>query len=194
MPDPGGLLGQIARRKRIDVAARLGGVGAAELSARATPTRRSLREALARPGARFIMEVKKCSPSGSALRDDVDVAAQAAAYGGAADAVSVLTDGPYFGGGLGDLAKARRAFSGPLLAKDFIVDPRQVAEARLHGADAVLAILSLLDDGEAAVILGEAERLGMDVLVEAHDAAEVKRAVALGAAVIGINNRDLRDL
>jgi indole-3-glycerol phosphate synthase/phosphoribosylanthranilate isomerase len=194
MPDPGGLLGEIARRKRADVAARLGAVSAAELSARATPTRSSLREALTRPGARFIMEVKKSSPSGSPLREDVDVAAQAAAYAGAADAVSVLTDGPYFGGSLGDLAAARRAFSGPLLAKDFIVDARQVAEARLHGADAVLAILSLLDDGEAAAILHEAWRLGMDVLVEAHDAAEVTRAVALGAALIGINNRDLRDL
>ncbi len=194
MPDPGGLLGEIARRKRADVAARLGGVGAAELSARAAPARYSLREALARPGARFVLEVKKRSPSGSVVRENVDVAAQAAAYAGAADAVSVLTDGPYFGGSLGDLAAARRAFPGPLLAKDFIVDARQVAEARLHGADAVLAILSLLDDGEAAVILHEAWRLGMDVLVEAHDSAEVERAVALGATLIGINNRDLRDL
>ncbi|MEA3037804.1 MAG: indole-3-glycerol phosphate synthase / phosphoribosylanthranilate isomerase, partial [Sphingomonadales bacterium] len=88
----------------------------------------------------------------------------------------------------------RAAFGGPILAKDFIVDPRQVAEARLHGADAVLVILAALDDSEAKAVLAEADALGMDVLVEAHDETEVKRAVALGAGLIGINNRDLRTL
>ncbi len=140
------------------------------------------------------MEVKKASPSCGALRAKVDVAAQAAAYAGVADAISVLTDGPYFGGALTDIAKVRRVFDGPILAKDFVVDSRQVAEARLHGADAVLVMLSVLDDGEARAMLAEAERLGMEALVEAHDEAEVRRAVALGAPVIGINNRDLRTL
>ncbi|MGQ0588330.1 MAG: bifunctional indole-3-glycerol-phosphate synthase TrpC/phosphoribosylanthranilate isomerase TrpF [Sphingosinicella sp.] len=194
MRDPGGLLGAIVARKRRDVADRLGLVSLAELRARAIPTRLSLADALARPGARFIMEVKKASPTAGVLGAGIDVAAQAAAYGGAASAVSVLTDAPYFGGALEDLSAARRGFAGPILAKDFIVDPRQVAEARLHGADAVLVMLSVLDDGEARAVLAEAALLGMDALVEAHDAAEVRRAVALGARLVGINNRDLGTL
>jgi indole-3-glycerol phosphate synthase/phosphoribosylanthranilate isomerase len=88
----------------------------------------------------------------------------------------------------------RAEFDGPILAKDFVIDPRQVPEARLHGADAVLVMLSVLDDAEAAAVIAEARRLGMDVLVEAHDEAEVRRAVALGAEMIGINNRDLKTL
>jgi indole-3-glycerol phosphate synthase/phosphoribosylanthranilate isomerase len=186
-----GVLGEIVTRKRSDVAARLAG---ADLRGRARPTRRSLRAALARPGARFVMEVKRASPSQGPLREDADPAAIARAYRGAADAVSVLTDGPYFGGSLADLEAVRAVFDGPILAKDFIVDPRQVAEARLHGADAVLVILAVLDDPDSRAVMAEAEALGMDVLVEAHDEAEVKRAVALGAGLIGINNRDLTTL
>lgn len=185
-----GVLAEIVARKRADVAARLGGCGLAA----AEPTRRSLRAALARPGARFIMEVKRGSPSGGAIRPGADAGAFARAYRGAADAISVLTDGPFFGGSLGDLAAVRREFLGPILAKDFIVDPRQVAEARLHGADAVLVILAVLDDARAAAAMAEARRLGMDVLVEAHSASEVRRAVGLGADLIGINNRDLDTL
>jgi indole-3-glycerol phosphate synthase / phosphoribosylanthranilate isomerase len=191
MADPGGVLGAIVARKRADVAARLGG---ADPMAGAAPTRRSLAAALARPGARFVMEVKKASPSAGAIRPGADPAAQAAAYAGAADAISVLTDGPSFGGALDDLAAVRRVYDGPILAKDFIVDPRQVAEARRHGADAVLAMLSVLGDAEARAVMAAAGRLGMDVLVEAHDEDEVRRAVALGARIVGINNRDLRTL
>ncbi len=183
-----GILAEIVARKRVDVAERLGGLGLES----AEPTRRSLKAALARPGARFIMEVKRGSPSGGAIRPGADAAALARAYRGAADAISVLTDSPYFGGSLEDLRAVRREFPGPILAKDFIVDPRQVAEARLHGADAVLVILAVLDDDEAAAaVMAAARRLGMDVLVEAHSAAEVERAVRLGADIIGINNRDL---
>jgi indole-3-glycerol phosphate synthase/phosphoribosylanthranilate isomerase len=189
-----GVLGEIVARKRSDVAARLAGTDLAALRARAEPTRRSLRAVLARPGARFVMEVKRASPSQGALRNGVDPAAIASAYRGAADAVSVLTDGPYFGGSLADLEAVRAAFDGPILAKDFVVDPRQVAEARLHGADAVLVILAVLQDAEARAVMAEADALGMDVLVEAHDEAEVERAVALGAGLIGINNRDLKTL
>jgi indole-3-glycerol phosphate synthase/phosphoribosylanthranilate isomerase len=189
MRDPGGMLGAIVARKRADVAARLGGAGMD-----AEPTRLSLAAALARPGARFIMEVKKASPSAGALRHGADAAAQAAAYAGAASAISVLTDGPFFGGSLADLAAVRRVYDGPILAKDFIVDPRQVAEARRHGADAVLVLLSILDDDEARGVMTAARRLGMDALVEAHDENEVARAVALGARIVGINNRDLRTL
>jgi indole-3-glycerol phosphate synthase/phosphoribosylanthranilate isomerase len=189
MAEPGGILGEIVARKRVDVAARLaGGAPAAALSPR------SQRAALARPGARFIMEVKKASPSEGAIKAKADPATQARAYAGAADAISVLTDGPYFGGSLDDLAAVRAVFDGPILAKDFVVDPRQVAEARACGADAVLAMLSVLDDDAARGVMEAAEALGMDVLVEAHDEIEVRRAVALGAPLIGINNRDLKTL
>ncbi len=193
MRDPGGILGAIVARKRQEVAARFSGVAIADLRARAGPSRLSLRAALGKPGARFIMEVKKASPSNGAIRS-VHAGAQAAAYAGAASAISVLTDAPAFGGSLDDIAAVRRAFNGPILAKDFVVDPRQVAEARLHGADAVLVMLSVLDDDEAASVVREAAALGMEALVEAHDADELRRAVALGARLIGINNRDLRTL
>lgn len=194
MADPGGVLGEIVAVKRSEVASRFAGVDLAFLRSRAERSGRGLRAALARPGARFVMEVKKASPSAGTLRAGVDVGAQATAYAGVADAISVLTDGPYFGGAPADLGAVRRVFDGPILAKDFVVDPRQIVEARLHGADAVLMMLSVLDDDAARLMLAEAERLGMEALVEAHDEAEVRRAVALGAPVIGINNRDLRTL
>src|SRR6185436_17952742 len=91
-------------------------------------------------------------------------------------------------------ARVRKQFDGPILAKDFIVDIRQVAEARIAGADAVLVMLSLLDDAAAREVIVEAERFAMDALVEVHDEAEMARALGLGAPLIGINNRDLRDL
>jgi indole-3-glycerol phosphate synthase/phosphoribosylanthranilate isomerase len=189
--EAGGVLCEIVARKRIDVAARLAGVSLDALRSRAMPTKRSLKAALTRPGARFVMEVKRASPSQGALRDNVDPPALARAYRSSADAISVLTDTPYFDGSLADLAAVRAAYDGPLLAKDFIVDARQVPEARLHGADAVLVMLSVLDNAQARAVIGEAARLGMDALVEAHDEAEVRRAVALGAEIVGINNRNL---
>jgi indole-3-glycerol phosphate synthase/phosphoribosylanthranilate isomerase len=189
-----GVLGEIVARKRHDVAARLEGVTLEALRAKAVPTEKSLKAALARPGARFIMEVKRVSPSEGTLRQGADPAAIARAYRGAADAISVLVDGPYFGGSYDDLAAVRAEFSGPILAKDFVIDPRQVPEARIHGADAVLAMLSVLDDDQAAQVMAEARRLGMDVLVEAHDEAELRRALGLGAEIVGINNRDLKTL
>lgn len=194
MRDPGGVLGEIIVRKHADVDARLAGVTLADLRARAEPTTRSLRDAMARKGARFVMEVKRASPSEGAIRAGADPAVIAKAYAGAADAISVLTDTPYFGGSLDDLAAVRKAFEGPILAKDFVIDPRQVVEARLIGADAVLVMLSVLEDHEARQILDEAQRLGMTALVEVHDVDEMGRAAALGAPLIGINNRDLRSL
>lgn len=180
------VLARIVLRKRAEVAARLSGPVAAE------PTTRSLRAALARPGARFIMEVKRASPSGH--RSAVGAEEAVAAYAPVADAISVLTDGADFGGSLADLAMVRARFEGPILAKDFIVDPAQVSEARSHGADAVLAMMSVLDDATAAAVLGEARRLGMDAIVEVHDEGELERAVRLGATIVGINNRDLKTL
>lgn len=188
------VLAEIVARKRIDVAERLAGTSLEGLRAAAEPTSRSLRAVLAQPGARFIMEVKRASPSQGSLRADADPAAVARAYTGAADAISVLTDTPYFGGSLADLAAVRAVFDGPILAKDFVIDPRQVTEARIHGADAVLVMLSVLDDAEAATMIAEARRLRMDALVETHHEAELRRAVALDAPIIGINNRDLKTL
>jgi indole-3-glycerol phosphate synthase/phosphoribosylanthranilate isomerase len=194
MRSPGGVLGEIIVRKRADVDSRLAGVTLADLRARAEPTKRSLQEALAQRGARFVMEVKRASPSEGAIRAGADPAVIAKAYTGAADAISVLTDTPYFGGSLDDLAAVRKAFDGPILAKDFVIDPRQVAEARIIGADAVLVMLSVLDDHEAREIMDEAARLGMTALVEVHDEDEMRRAATLRAQLIGVNNRDLRSL
>ena len=149
---------------------------------------------MAKDGARFILEIKKASPSAGAIRHGADAAALARGYVGVADALSVLCDGPFFGGSLDDVTAARGEFDGPILAKDFFIDLRQVVEARIAGADAILVMLSLLDDENARAMISEAKRLGMDALVEVHDEAEMHRALALGAPLIGINNRDLRDL
>ncbi len=189
-----GVLGKIAAAKREELGLRYDGVSLDALRDRARPTSRSLAAAIRKPGARFILEIKKASPSGGAIRLDADPAALARGYDGVADALSVLTDRTFFGGSLDDLAAARGAFDGPILAKDFFVDRRQVAEARIAGADAILVMLSLLDDGNAREMIAEAGCFGMDALVEVHDESEMRRALALGAPLIGINNRDLRDL
>jgi indole-3-glycerol phosphate synthase/phosphoribosylanthranilate isomerase len=189
-----GVLGEIAAAKREELARRFDGVSLDALRGRAKPTRRSLAEALAQTGARFILEIKKASPSEGAIRPGADPAALARGYAGVADALSVLCDRAYFGGSLDDLAAARGEFAGPILAKDFFIDARQVIEARIAGADAILVMLSLLDDGEAQAMIAEARRFGMDALVEVHDEAEMRRALTLGAPLIGINNRDLKDL
>jgi indole-3-glycerol phosphate synthase/phosphoribosylanthranilate isomerase len=189
-----GVLGKIAAAKRAELAQRFDGVALDALRAEARPTARSLAAALARPGARFILEIKKASPSLGAIRPGADPAALARGYAGVADALSVLTDRQFFGGSLADVALARAGFDGPILAKDFFLDLRQVAEARIAGADAVLVMLSLLDDSSARAMIAEGRRFGMDALVEVHDEAEMRRALALDAPLIGINNRDLRDL
>ena len=194
MTEPAGFLAEIASSKRAELARRFDGVAIDSLRSRAARTALSLEDALSRPKVRFIFEIKKASPSAGMIRGGADVASIARGYEGVADALSVLIDTPRFDGSLADLKAARTVFSGPILAKDFILDPRQVVEARLHGADAVLAMLSLLDDQAARAIMAEAQRFAMDVLVEVHDEAEMGRALALGARLIGINNRDFRDL
>jgi indole-3-glycerol phosphate synthase/phosphoribosylanthranilate isomerase len=189
-----GVLGAIAAAKRDELARRFDTVSLDALRARAEPTTRSLAAAIAKPGARFVLEIKKASPSAGAIRADADPAELARGYAGVADALSVLCDRAHFGGSLADLAAARAEFDGPILAKDLFIDPRQVAEARIAGADAILVMLSLLGDEAARAMIAEARRLGMDSLVEVHDEPEMRRALALGAPLIGINNRDLRDL
>ncbi|HEX2094732.1 MAG TPA: indole-3-glycerol phosphate synthase TrpC [Longimicrobiaceae bacterium] len=168
---------------------------AAELRARAAdaPPPRGLALALRRPGeVRLLAEVKRRSPSAGEIRPGADPVEVARAYeeGGAA-AVSVLTDREFFGGGLEFLGRVRAAVGLPVLRKDFVVHPLQVWEARGAGADAVLLIVRILDDALLAELLGLASELRMDALVEVHDEAETERALAAGAGVVGVNNRDL---
>src|SRR6185312_2516485 len=155
-----GILGRIAAAKREELASRFDGVSLDALRERAQPTNRSLAAAVANDGARFILEIKRASPSAGMIRRTADPASIARGYSGVADALSVLCDRAYFGGSLDDLAGARRHFDGPILAKDFFIDPRQIAEARIAGADAVLVMLSLLDDSEARAMIDEARRFG----------------------------------
>lgn len=194
MTEPVGVLGEIAASKRSELASRFDGVSLDALRLQARTSRRSLADAIAKPGSSFILEIKKASPSAGLIRSDADAGAIARGYSGVADALSVLTDRNYFGGSTSDLAAARSEFDGPILAKDFFIDRRQIAEARIAGADAILVMLSLLDDASAREMIDEAKCFGMDALVEVHDEAEMRRAVALSAPLIGINNRDLRDL
>ncbi len=194
MAEPTGVLGEIAAAKRRELERRYDGVSLDAVRGVAARTGQSLAKRLAKDGARFILEIKKASPSAGAIRPGADPAALARGYAGVADALSVLCDNAYFGGSLEDLAAARKEFDGPILAKDFFIDARQVAEARIAGADAILVMLSLLDDERAREMIAEARRFAMDALVEVHDESEMHRALALGAPLIGINNRDLRDL
>lgn len=158
------------------------------------PSPGRLREALARPGIGVIAEIKRRSPSAGQLRAEVDVAATAATYRrGGASALSVLTEGPHFGGCLEDLRAARAACDLPILRKDFIVDEYQLHEAAQAGADAVLLIVAALSPSQLADLHARAGAAGLDALVEVHDRQELDLALAAGAQIVGVNNRDLRD-
>ncbi len=188
------LIEQLIDVAREGVAERRSRVPRAELESR-LPGRgddRPFREALVRPGLSLIAEFKRRSPSAGDISAAATVAEQVGAYerGGAA-ALSVLTDERHFGGSLDDLRAARAACDLPILRKDFIVDPYQLYEAAVNGADAVLLIVRALDDVDLAGLYGEARGLDLDCLVEVHDGEELQRALALDADVIGVNNRDL---
>ncbi len=143
---------------------------------------------------KLIAEVKQASPSRGLLCQDFDPISLARTYeAGGASAISVLTEPHFFRGALDHLAAVRAAVALPVLRKDFIVDPYQVYQARAFGADAILLICALLDDGQLGSLLGLAHALGMRCLVEVHNQEETERAVASGARIIGVNNRDLRD-
>ena len=156
---------------------------------------RPFSEALTRPGLSVIAEFKRRSPSAGEISATAAVDSQVAAYerGGAA-AVSVLTDEPHFGGSLEDLQTARSSTSLPIIRKDFIVDPYQLYEAAVNGADAVLLIVRALDDDLLRRLYEEAQALDLDCLVEVHDAGELERALLAGADVLGINNRNLDEM
>ncbi len=178
------------------VRARLPDVVAAETELRAAgaaaPEPRGFAAALAADGLQVIAEIKRRSPSAGVLAPGLDPAAQARRYAaGGAAAISVLTEPDHFDGSLADLAAVRAAVDLPLLRKDFVLHPAQVWEARAGGADAVLLIVAILDDGELAELLAAARAAGLDALVEVHTSAEARRARSAGATLIGVNNRDL---
>jgi indole-3-glycerol phosphate synthase/phosphoribosylanthranilate isomerase len=188
------MLDEIVARARVDLQARMAVRPLASFRSGLRPSDRSLEEALRRPRTGFVLECKRASPSRGAIRADLDPAALARAYAPFADAISVLTNVPFFRGSPADVATVRSVARAPVLCKDFIVDPYQVYEARLYGADAVLLMLSVLGDDDYRRCAAAAEELRLDVLAEAHTAAELDRALALGARVIGVNNRDLHTL
>lgn len=194
------ILAQIADYKRNEVATRkqARSLQDLEMAAKQASAPRGFRAALdshvqtsGRPA--LIAEIKKASPSKGLIRPDFDPPELARAYArGGANCLSILTDGPSFQGDDTFLTSARDAVTLPCLRKEFLVDPWQVAESRALGADCILIILAMIDDGLAADLLAEANRFGMDALIETHDEAEMVRACKLGGDLVGINNRSLK--
>jgi indole-3-glycerol phosphate synthase len=193
------ILNTILARKAEEVAARKAAVPLEQLRARladAPPVRgfaAALQASIANGEPAVIAEVKKASPSKGLIRPDFHPADIAVSYQfGGASCLSVLTDVDFFQGSDAYLQQAREACTLPVLRKDFVIDPYQVVEARVLGADCILLIVSALDDMQLATLAGTALDLGMDVLVEVHDIDELERALQVPVPLIGINNRNLR--
>jgi indole-3-glycerol phosphate synthase len=193
------VMARILAAKRLEVDAARAKVGDAEIrkrAARASPPRgfeAALRKRVAAGRPAVIAEIKRASPSRGLIRADFDPVRLARSYeANGATCLSVLTDREFFGGSPEDLHAARTACRLPVLRKDFMIDPYQVHEARSWGADCILLIEDAAPDAELDAMARLARDLGMDVLVESHDAAQLERALALPTALVGINNRDLR--
>ena len=181
-----------AKRAELDRVKTL--VPQAQLEKRAAARRapRGFSTALDKPGVRIIAEIKRASPSLGDIRPDLDPVATAQAYAeGGAAALSVLTEPAFFKGSAKDLQRARDGVAIPVLRKDFIIDPYQVYETAAMGADALLLIVRILDDDNLHALYALARTLGLDVLTEVFDEQDATRANALGATLVGINNRDL---
>lgn len=188
-----GILADIVRTKTREVGELRARASELERGAAGAPTPRDFKAALtSSEHLALIAECKRRSPGAGSIRPDLDPAELARSYARAgAAALSVLTDREYFGGTLADLRAARAETSLPVLRKDFTLDPLQVVEARAAGADAVLLIVRILTDANLAALQAEAREHGMAALVEVHDRTELARALAAGAELVGINNRDL---
>ncbi|WP_193758594.1 bifunctional indole-3-glycerol-phosphate synthase TrpC/phosphoribosylanthranilate isomerase TrpF [Aeromonas hydrophila] len=188
------ILGKIVAAKQEWVAARKQAQPLASFQSALTPSDRDFVGALKAGSTRFILECKKASPSKGLIRDDFSPEAIADIYGKYATAISVLTDEKFFQGDFAFLPRVRSRVSQPVLCKDFMIDPYQVYLARHYQADAILLMLSVLTDEGYRALFAVAKELGLGVLTEVSNEEELTRAIALGAPVIGINNRDLRDL
>lgn len=190
------ILDRIVASKRREVELARARLSEEELQAlmAALPPTRDFPSALRHPGrVSIIAEVKKASPSAGVIREDFDPVAIARAYADAgANAISVLTDEPFFQGRLSDLTAVKQAVPCPVLRKDFLLEPYQLLEARWAGADAVLLIAEILPGQQLQRMHQQAHALGLHTLVELHDAQQLPRVLDCGASVIGINNRDLR--
>ncbi|SCZ76570.1 indole-3-glycerol phosphate synthase TrpC [Acidaminobacter hydrogenoformans] len=197
------ILDEIVKKRRVQLAREISEVSRADMkrlaleavaavsSGAAVPGR--FAKAIAADGLSIIAEVKKASPSKGLIQPDFRPAETAAAYErSGASAISVLTEEAYFQGGSDYLKQVRQAVALPILRKDFIFDDYQIYEAKVIGADAVLLIVAILTDAEIRAFMALAASLGLDALVEVHDEAEMVRAIACGAKLIGINNRDLK--
>ncbi|USD33570.1 MULTISPECIES: bifunctional indole-3-glycerol-phosphate synthase TrpC/phosphoribosylanthranilate isomerase TrpF [Vibrio] len=188
------VLAKIVRDKYIWVEERKASQPLEQFKEALTPSDRSFYDAVSGKKTAFITECKKASPSKGLIRDDFDLDYIASVYNNHADAISVLTDEKYFQGNFDFLPQVRKQTSQPILCKDFMVDTYQVYLARHYSADAILLMLSVLDDAEYKGLEEVAHSLNMGILTEVSNEEELHRAVKLGAKVIGINNRNLRDL
>ena len=188
-----GILASIVGTKESELAELRARAATLEAEAASAPAARGFRAALTSPDrVALIAECKRRSPGAGPIRQGLDPVELTRGYARAgASALSVLTDAPYFGGSRADLEAVRSATAVPVLRKDFTLDPLHVLEARAMGADAVLLIVRILSDTALASLHAQATGLGMSVLVEVHDRTELERAVAVGADLVGINNRDL---